>query len=91
MVAQLKAAQSSVRVVPQPIEAPSYDHEAAAEEGARRLGVLRSQIQELWAVLESDATDKIGFVTQLEAASGYTPAMEELYHKETVRLTDQRP
>jgi hypothetical protein len=97
LMAQLKAAQSKPAqvIVQQPaIDAGESQREADAEaaaEGARKLGLLRERIQELWAVLESEAPDKLSFVMQVEAAAGYTAEMEDLYQREVVKLTDQLP
>merc|ERR1712028_124874 len=67
-------------------------HELAeAAEGTRQLGVLRERIQELWAVLESDAPDKLAFVQDVEASAAFSAAMLDLYQKEVVKLTDQLP
>merc|ERR1712153_7387 len=64
---------------------------AEASEGTRQLGVLRERIQELWAVLESDAPDKLTFVMEVEASAAFSTAMLDLYQKEVVKLTDQLP
>jgi hypothetical protein len=64
---------------------------AEAAEGSRQLAVLRERIQELWAVLESDAPDKLAFVMEAEAAANFSTVMLELYQQEVVKLTDQLP
>merc|ERR1711934_41879 len=100
LMAQLKAAQSAPRVqtvvkaAPPAIDTGASQREAELadqQEGMKKLGALRERIQELWAVLESDAPDKLAFVIDVEAAAGYTPQMEDLYQKEVVKLTDQLP
>merc|ERR1712070_719504 len=99
LMAQLKAAQANPKIVyrespappaPEPEPVKEQD-EAEQQEGLKKLAVLRERIQELWAVLESDAPDKLAFVMQVEETAGYTPEMEDLYQNEVVKLTDQLP
>merc|ERR1711981_75876 len=101
LVAQLKAAQATPKITysaPAPAPAPAPEPDAAREQeeaerqaGMKNLAALRERIQELWAVLESDAPDKLAFVMQVEETAGYTAEMEDLYQKEVVKLTDQLP
>merc|ERR1712139_725095 len=60
-------------------------------QGQTMLVGLRKRIQELWAVLESDANDRLHFVMDAEAAAAYTPEMIQCYQREINRLTDQLP
>lgn len=100
LVAQLKAAQATPRIVAAPAPAPapapvvdtSKEEELAQQQqGQQKLAALRERIQELWAVLESDAPDRLAFVMEVETLAGYTPEMEDLYQAEVVKLTDQLP
>merc|ERR1711934_1269598 len=99
LVAQLKAAQATPKITysaPAPAPAPEPDaareqEEAERQAGMKNLAALRERIQELWAVLESDAPDKLAFVMQVEETAGYTAEVEDLYQKEVVKLTDQLP
>jgi len=65
--------------------------EADQRQGQQMLVGLRKRIQELWAVLESDSTDRLHFVMDAEASAAYTPEMIDVYQKEINRLTDQLP
>jgi len=60
-------------------------------QGQGMLVGLRKRIQELWAVLESDPSDRLHFVMDAEAAAAYTPEMITTYQREISRLTDQLP
>jgi len=65
--------------------------EADQRQGQNMLVGLRKRIQELWAVLESDSTDRLHFVMDAEASAAYTPEMIDVYQREINRLTDQLP
>jgi hypothetical protein len=65
--------------------------EADQRQGQTMLVGLRKRIQELWAVLESDAADRLHFVMDAEASAAYTPEMIGVYQREINRLTDQLP
>merc|ERR1711903_176439 len=53
--------------------------EADQRQGQTMLVGLRKRIQELWAVLESDSTDRLHFVMDAEASAAYTPEMIDVY------------
>jgi len=77
-------------------EAEQYRKIHDAIEGEQRQGHtlltgLRNRIQELWSVLESDSSDRLGFVMNAEAAAAYNPMMVDVYQGEIARLTDQLP
>jgi hypothetical protein len=95
---------ASVVQAPAPVQSPSPDKSdeeryraiqdtigAEQKQGQTMLVGLRKRIQELWAVLESDAGDRLHFVMEAEAAAAYTPEMIESYKREINRLTDQLP
>jgi len=65
--------------------------DAEQRQGTGMLVGLRKRIQELWAVLESDPSDKLHFVMDAEAAACYSPEMITVYQREISRLTDQLP
>jgi len=65
--------------------------DAEQQQGSRMLVGLRKRIQELWAVLESDPSDRLHFVMDAEAAAAYTAEMVQVYQREVARLTDQLP
>jgi hypothetical protein len=65
--------------------------DAERRQGQSMLVGLRKRIQELWAVLESDPSDRLHFVMDAEAAAACTPEMIQVYQREISRLTDQLP
>jgi len=76
-----------------PLQQRSLQESQQSEQrqGQAALVGLRKRIQELWAVLESDPSDRLHFVMDAEASAAYTPEMVQVYQREISRLTDQLP